>query len=94
MSNLVSNCCGASPWFDETDLCSRCLEHADFEDLDEIWPTVSQQELDHQIASKLFITCNVPKFGLGAARKQMMQQGLPSHQIFRVTQILKNFINV
>jgi len=93
MSNLVSNCCGASPWFDETDLCSRCLEHADFEDLDEIWPKVSQRELDHQIASKLFITCNVSKFGLGAARRQMMQQDLPSDQIFRVTQILKNFIH-
>ena len=93
MSNLISNCCGASPWFDESDLCSRCLEHADFEDLDEVWPKVSQRELDHQIASKLFITCNVSKFGLGAARRKMFEQSLPSEQIFRVTQILKNFIN-
>ena len=91
MSSLISNCCGASPWFDESDLCSRCLEHADFEDLDEVWPSVSQQELDHQIASKLFITCNVSKFGLGAARRQMMQQSLPTEQIQRVSQILLNF---
>ena len=92
MSNLISNCCGASPWLEETDLCSRCLEHADFEDLDEVWPReTSQRELDHQIASKLFITCNVSKFGLGAARRQMMQQGLPNDQIQRVSQILLSF---
>ena len=24
-----SNCCGASAWY-ETDICSECLEHADF----------------------------------------------------------------
>jgi hypothetical protein len=92
MSNLISNCCGASPWFDETDLCSKCLEHADFEDIDEIF--ASQSNLDHQIASKLFVTCNVPKFGLAAARREMMEQNLPADQIFRVTQMLKNFMNV
>ena len=27
----VSNCCGAKP-YGETDLCSKCKEHADFED--------------------------------------------------------------
>ena len=26
---LESNCCGASPLW-ETDLCSDCMEHADF----------------------------------------------------------------
>ena len=26
---MESNCCGASPWF-ETDICSRCKEHAEF----------------------------------------------------------------
>ena len=92
MSNLISNCCGASPWFDESDLCSRCLEHADFEDLDEVWPReTSQRELDHQIASKLFITCNVSKFGLGAARREMMQQGISNDQIQRISKILLNF---
>jgi len=30
-----SNCCGASRWFD-TDICSDCKEHADFEP-DEDW---------------------------------------------------------
>ena len=25
-----SNCCGASRWFDETDICSECKEHAEF----------------------------------------------------------------
>ena len=29
-SNLLSNCCGAGAWF-ETDICSACWEHADFE---------------------------------------------------------------
>lgn len=27
---LESNCCGSPPW-NETDLCSDCKEHADFE---------------------------------------------------------------
>ena len=27
---LQSNCCGARAWF-ETDICSDCKEHADFE---------------------------------------------------------------
>jgi len=27
----VSDCCGAEPW-GETDLCSECKEHAEFED--------------------------------------------------------------
>ena len=27
--NLGSDCCGASQW-NETDLCSECLEHAEF----------------------------------------------------------------
>lgn len=27
--NLESDCCGASQW-NETDLCSECLEHAEF----------------------------------------------------------------
>jgi len=27
---LHSNCCGARAWF-ETDICSDCKEHADFE---------------------------------------------------------------
>lgn len=26
---LESNCCGANPWY-ETDICSECKEHADF----------------------------------------------------------------
>jgi hypothetical protein len=26
---IGSNCCGASQWI-ETDLCSECLEHAEF----------------------------------------------------------------
>ena len=31
----VSNCCGAARWMEETDICSDCKEHADFEDEDE-----------------------------------------------------------
>ena len=89
MSNLISNCCGASPWLEETDLCSRCLEHADFTHIDEIF--TSQRDLDHQIASKLWISCNVSEFGLAAARRQMMQQGVPNDQIQRVSKILLNF---
>lgn len=26
----VSECCGASRWFDESDICSQCKEHTDF----------------------------------------------------------------
>lgn len=88
MSNLISNCCGASPWLEETDLCSRCLEHADFEEED---TEVSQHNLDRQIASKLWISCNVSEFGLAAARRQMMQQRIPNDQIQRVSKILLNF---
>ena len=32
---IVSNCCGAPRWLDETDICSDCKEHADFIDIDE-----------------------------------------------------------
>lgn len=28
----VSNCCSASRWLEETDICSQCKEHADFHD--------------------------------------------------------------
>ena len=31
---IVSNCCGAPPLW-ETDLCSDCKEHAEFDDIDE-----------------------------------------------------------
>ena len=27
---MVSNCCGASRWLGETDICSDCLEHTEF----------------------------------------------------------------
>ena len=27
---MVSNCCGATRWLGETDICSECKEHADF----------------------------------------------------------------
>ena len=26
----LSECCGASRWFDESDICSQCKEHTDF----------------------------------------------------------------
>ena len=87
MSHLFSNCCGASPWH-ETDLCSDCFEHAEFEEED---TEVSQHDLDRQIASKLWILCKVPEFGLGAARREMMKSGFPNDQIQRVSQILLNF---
>ena len=31
---LISNCCGAPPLW-ETDLCSDCKEHAEFDEIDE-----------------------------------------------------------
>ena len=31
--NYISNCCGARPLY-ETDICSDCKEHADFENED------------------------------------------------------------
>ena len=30
----LSNCCGASRWYDESDICSDCKEHADFEEIE------------------------------------------------------------
>lgn len=30
----LSNCCGANRWYDESDICSECKEHADFEELE------------------------------------------------------------
>ena len=88
MSHLISNCCGATPWLEETDLCSKCLEHAEFETEE---TEVSQHNLDRQIASKLWILCNVSEFGLGSARRQMIQQGMPNDQIQRVSKILLSF---
>ena len=29
---LVSDCCGASRWLGETDMCAECKEHAEFEE--------------------------------------------------------------
>ena len=29
---MWSNCCGAEPSYLSEDLCSQCLEHADFDD--------------------------------------------------------------
>lgn len=84
-----SNCCGAalSTWFEEP-VCSQCMEHCEIETEDE---TPSQHNLDRQIASKLWILCNVSEFGLGAARRRMMQDKLSSDQIQRVSQILLSF---
>ena len=30
--SLVSDCCGASEWMDETGLCGDCKEHSEFYD--------------------------------------------------------------
>jgi hypothetical protein len=64
------------------------MEHFEHEMIEE---TPSQHNLDRQIASKLWILCNVSEFGLGAARRRMMQDKLPSDQIQRVSQILLSF---
>lgn len=32
---LVSTCCGAETEYPEIDICPECLEHCDFEELDE-----------------------------------------------------------
>jgi hypothetical protein len=31
----LSICCGAPRWIDESDICSACMEHTDFEEIDE-----------------------------------------------------------
>ena len=64
------------------------MEHFEHEMIEE---TPSQHNLDRQIASKLWMLCNVSEFGLGAARRRMMQDNLPSDQIQRVSQILLSF---
>ena len=33
---MESNCCGASEWLEDTGICSACLEHADWDDEDEV----------------------------------------------------------
>jgi hypothetical protein len=32
---LISECCGAQKYLENTDICSECLEHADFYDDEE-----------------------------------------------------------
>jgi hypothetical protein len=32
---MVSDCCGAPEWLDETGICNECKEHADWVDEDE-----------------------------------------------------------
>jgi hypothetical protein len=88
MSNLISNCCGATPWLEETDLCSKCLDHAEFETEE----TESSQWFNDRVeASKLWIKCNVKQFGLGSARREMIKQGFTTDQVQRVSQILLTF---
>ena len=31
----ASNCCGALRWLGETDMCSECKEHAEFQEEEE-----------------------------------------------------------
>ena len=31
MKEIVSNCCGASLWHTETEICSECMEHCESE---------------------------------------------------------------
>ena len=31
----ISNCCGAYRWLINTDICSECLEHAEWEEEDD-----------------------------------------------------------
>ena len=31
---MESNCCGASEWMENTDICSDCKEHCEFINLD------------------------------------------------------------
>jgi hypothetical protein len=42
-NNYLSTCCGAKPWFDESDICSCCKEHADFE----YWQEGADPEMKH-----------------------------------------------
>ena len=32
---MESVCCGARPWFDESDICGACMEHTDFEEFED-----------------------------------------------------------
>ena len=32
---MESICCGARPWFDESDICGACMEHTDFEEFED-----------------------------------------------------------
>lgn len=90
MSNLSSDCCGASPWLNNEDLgrCSSCKECCEFVSDDEV--TSKEQSLK-QLASLLWITCKVKEFGLAGARLKMLQRGLAPHEIQFVTNQLLKF---
>ncbi len=41
---MESNCCGASEWMPNTDICSECKEHAEFIETEEC--EVSREEIE------------------------------------------------
>ena len=41
--SYLSICCGAKPWFEESDICGCCKEHTDFED----WQEGADPEMKH-----------------------------------------------
>lgn len=45
---MESNCCGASEWMDNTDICSECKEHAEFTEHEQC--EVSREEIKKILA--------------------------------------------
>lgn len=53
----ISNCCGANR-YNETDLCSRCKEHADFQEPIDLREALSHEDIDSETKYyDNYITC-------------------------------------
>lgn len=87
MSQLISNCCGASPWLgnEQLERCAECLEHCEFETEDK---TFSKRFFLTSLASKLFILHNVQERGLGSARRELATMDLPISDVQEVSRML------
>ena len=85
---LVSDCCGATPWLNNEDmgLCGDCKEHCEFIDLDD---QVSDKQKKKQLASLLYTTCRMGSDGdLTRARAKMKERGMQHHDIEEIVGIM------
>ncbi len=50
MKEIVSNCCGASLWHTESEICSQCFEHCEGEEIEE---TIIPRKVIEEILNKI-----------------------------------------